>query len=736
MAGIAGMSSPGKVPAMVSAPEPIPQAPDIAGATMQDAMTPPEQQAPAAQSQPFDYDAWAQQQVAGASNSVAAPNDPNFDYDKWAHEQVNGDQAPADPKDANPSFLKSAADTALMASGLGTTDALSKAARVAQKAGEIIDQVTLGPIRGAANAVMDGKSAIGGALEGLMGHDKTTTAELIEKASPTIKNLPPLTVDIMNGVFTTNPTPKEKAEGNTVSAAQALGLATDFAVGAGEMKAISKAPGFMKLATTALGDWADSSRAADVLAAESSVLSPAKQAALAATSAESTAAELQKIDANLKFTPNNLDVTNAHELDIGHSLRSNAQYKAALIKQGDTTVDALNKISEGFANIEPKAGGAKSVFDTLSDADGANGRILGKYKSLARDAAQDQLFTPDTFKSKLSDIMEQAGFTPGNRPTTESVSVALNIPQDEARDLIPRISSYFNKSQGQMSYAELENFHNNLAVASKAAQRDSYPVQKLFGDLRKAAGDDLANVTGTVLEKTNPEISKTYAQARTDYSSVLQSQDKISSLLKNDAVTQHALVKYVTSGAGDKNKIEAVVNILNKQNPELVRDLNGAIFNDIMVSNARTPTAANPFAYDFNGIKKDFKKLIGSDGGVLNTITGSPEKTKDVMTLVDQLERLQIANSKGLEAPISETFLGRTFYNLSKIGSPKEMVASMIQSMDRDKNIARYMNAMGIENMSKVVPVKDRAQFVNYLRSVSQVMQDRGEQKLKQTVGK
>lgn len=707
-----------------------------------------------AQSQDFDYDTWAAGAMKSASElpqvdpaTIQAPTpvaqapSAEFDYDKWAMEQVAAPAAQALVAEPD-SFGRRVGEFVDQSFPIQVAKGIPG---VVSKAAEIVDRATVAPVRGMVDAMADGRNPIAGAAQGVMGN-APSMSEVVGKVLPGSKDN--ISVPVMTEQTYANQqmgdysSPVEYTKATLpVSSADALGLAADVYVGNAVIKGLSKIPALTKLGVSALGDYFDAKKASDLVRANSTVLSPTRQAELATSSIQKTAEELQKINSSLKFTPNAVNLTSAEEMEIAKSLANNATFQAVQVKQGEDIVDAMLKHSDAFANIQPKAGGVDKVFDTVSSAADAEGRLLGKFRSQAQTLAGDGQLPIKSLKSKVDELMNKAGFgTNGSdlrRPAIEDAAVKLNMSQDEVKNFLPKLESYYTKlynGNSRLTYEELNQLYkNDIGIASRSAQKGSYPLQGAFNDLRKAAGEDLRNLTQTILQDSNPAIAAEYKAANDNFSSIMKSYDNIPGILNRDDMSGDQLVKYLMSGQANVDKFSAVRNVLQKQNPELVRDLNGAFINRVFFDNAQVPTASAPLKYDFAGIRKDLKKFAGSDGKMLDIMTGSPEKSKEMMQFVDMMD--SIGKSTVANKPIiQETALARGLYLASKVGAPKELISEGILMASRDKNLMRYLDAAGIERMAAKVPAKDRSQYSNYLRSVVNFTQDKAEERLSNEV--
>jgi hypothetical protein len=734
MPGIVGMGTPNKQmdnppeiqPPPLDAPEMDPQAALHLSQQLQ-----PTQQAPAApqQADSFDYDKWAQEQIAAPQAQSSAPTaaQGNFDYDAWAKQQLHGEE--------ESTFHK-------ILSGTGA---------VLQKAATAIDHFGPAQLRTGLSKLTDyadGKPSDPGQSM-LTGVNAPSFSQVFDKLIPHTKITAPegfvMGSDPGAALFGNTDTGVDKALKNPAkdtgyTTNDALGFIADFLTPGAVIngaKGVAKVGG---LGSSLIKDSIEASRLANLANAEASVAGPTVKATTAIDGITKTADEASKISQGVKMTPAQLNLTDAHEQAIGRSLANNAQVIAFQQTQGQAIADGIKKSAEAFANLTPKAGGAEKVFDTIVGAADAEGKILGKFRTAANTAAGNGKLPITAIESKLAETMQKIGIVDDAKtgtytfpkkvdgsPDFKTMAIQGNMSTGEAEELFDRLSTWkdrISQNGGKMTYNDIQNlYQQDFTKAAKRVEKmtnASPEFKSSFYDMRSAGGEDLRNLTGTILKDGTPTVATEYADANNRFAEIKKAYGEIPKVLNRGDMSADSLVKYISSGDASMDHVDAFNKILGNTNPELRRDLNGALVNKLFFENAKVADTGTPLfkegqtAYDFGGIKKDLKKIAGSDGVRLDKITGSPENTKNMMDFVDHAEKLQMGAVKAQPA-INEGILSRTLYLASKVGAPKEFVQDAIMMVNRDQYIEKYMKAVGAEALSKTAPPSMRPQLTYYI---------------------
>lgn len=366
--------------------------------------------------------------------------------------------------------------------------------------------------------------------------------------------------------------------------------------------------------------------------------------------------------------------------------------------------DAIDKIRGSITNITKGAAdeelpqGIGASFKNASDTvEAAWGKLIGGFRTKAKDVAQQVDTTGLT--TKVKELGEQMGFSrDGDKlivPTLEDASASLGLPETDVKPLmenIRRLQENLYNGGNKLSFRELEKQYNTLGVIVDKTKNS--PNWRSFLELKNAARDDMTAGLGSILGDAD---KKAYQDSLSRFSSIKSSVKDLGALMDHDEVTPKVLTKAIFSeGQGGLTKINAARNLIEPENPELWQRMK-ANYLDQVIQDAK----GNP--------AKIAQKIsnLGEAGlqAISNTGEFSSKQIKEFGMLADKINRTTAdALSKGDKGALLRLI------SIAKhpLSGSVHAVANLLGGLG-DGEVQAFFSKDGVNELLAIAPKKDGA---------------------------
>ena len=405
------------------------------------------------------------------------------------------------------------------------------------------------------------------------------------------------------------------------------------------------------------------------------------------------------------------------ELKIAaQELSTEREFREFISKQGKMISETYERAGQMLGNVSgPRRGITERFGEAVGDVDTAAGRLIGDFRKSAIDGAgQTPIEMPNmnnTLNKLIDDLdgledgLGQAIFKP--RQTKQEIAkltdalVSDGLTDAQARAYLTQTRLMGKQMQKGMSLTSLDAWYDRLGKQiNRLGKSDTNSaMQWKLINLRKGLRDDWTKAIGDhVGGPAKPE----YEKALKRFSEVRTSLNDLNSALKKEGISQEALVKHIFQAPGENLKrIKAVRTVIQKEDPELWRDMTGEFFVETLrkasddFGRATQKTNWKKVAKTWNDIGKEAQSEI---------LSGSGMPRQDFRALLNVAQRSQNFTVKDFRhRPETTSVLKSMFLVLSNTlpTTKAQHMGSIVQSMGRDKALANYLAEDGLERMLK-----------------------------------
>lgn len=605
--------------------------------------------------------------------------------------------------------------------------------QVLEYAGKKITGTAAGIGDEVANA-FDGKDAdVGsGAIKGFL------NPESVPALSKSFERIAPITKEKLKAPVTNLQDYAEARAGNenyeavitnksvdTIPASEALAFFAEVEAGNLAIKGLTKIVALGKLGVKAISPAKEALDASKISKVESAV-DPVVAAAKDIQSVKDAAASLEELGTKIPLTPRMANGASAEAKATANFVKDNKVYQDVEEEIGNRIVKLANEtIPQQFSNIH-NTNTTDDILDIVTGVGKKSGGKIGELKAqAAKELGGNKILAPE-FKSKVDELVDSL--------TTADTQSALYLEEgSKKKELVDFLNKahqdLFNNPDG-MTFAEYENFYKTVSKRAQETWNSNAETKFAWSNMRSKLSLDQNGMMSEGLKVVNPQASAAFVDAKSGYTTYMDSQHDLKTFLKKDSVTGNALMKSLSSDtAATADKVNSMINVLGVESPEAVKDFRNLYYNYQAEKFKFKPTTENPFGMDFDGFAKHLEGMAGmktttSNGkrgtNLLDLMSGSEKDSKNLLDMAKVMKSFANSYSGRGDIIVKETLFGRMLYYGSKVSKAdgKSLISPILDAIQRDKKLSEVFNSMDLAEVVKGFPPTERDAAMKYVKKV------------------
>jgi len=427
----------------------------------------------------------------------------------------------------------------------------------------------------------------------------------------------------------------------------------------------------------------------------------------------------KSVNGDILLTPNQINPSNPNVTAKAKDIADRPEFASFLAEQGKVLDDAYQTVAAAVGNAgTSKAGLGERFVRSVSDINKAEGRIIGQFRKEALKVAGDLPAPVQNFRQFIGETSQALGIVPGEKVNVDLVLDNFpDLTETQAKILGKKFSSLTDlvaKNPDGLPLKVIDSEYKklttqiNILMGGQAGKPLGYKLIQMKNALR----DDWTQAIG---EKLGPGSQEAYQSALGKFSKIRGASDKLNLLLKNEDISKEALSKKLFSGQTSLANIRNVKTVIQEGDPDLWKDL---VF-DYVSGLKNKHTNADTLSVNWQALSKDFDKL--GEAGKKELFDGA-EFSSDQFGAVIKLGRLTNLG----EVELKESMSNASFFKRVKnaiitlaptfIGTRVANASELIGSFGKDKALAKFLSAGGLDEILKGVPAKKRIGLRNKLQ--------------------
>lgn len=432
----------------------------------------------------------------------------------------------------------------------------------------------------------------------------------------------------------------------------------------------------------------------------------------------------KNINGEILLTPNQINPTNPEMRIAAESLANQPGFRSFMAEQGRVLNDAYQTVAAAVGNAgSDKTGLGKAFVESIGDITKAEGKLIGRFREEALKASKGEPAPVNNFRQLLGETIKELGLDPDSASKGIDKDLILDIFPDltdtQAGTLGKKLSTLtrlINNSPNGLPFkmidTEYKKLTNSIDLLSNGSTGKPL-AYKLIG-IKNALRDDWTQAIG---ERLGPESQQAYQAALGKFSKIKGASSEINTLLKNDNISKEALAKKLFTGQTSLKNIRNVKTIIQEDNPELWKDLTFEFIDGLKQKHTNPDT----FAVNWQGLSKEFDK-IGSEAKkeIFDGTEFSKEQFDSLIKLgrltnLGEVEIQALTKNKGVYAKVKNLILATfTPFLSTKIDNSLKLM----EGFGKDKALAKFLSAGGLEEVAQNLPKAKRNRFLNYFQPI------------------
>lgn len=400
------------------------------------------------------------------------------------------------------------------------------------------------------------------------------------------------------------------------------------------------------------------------------------------------------------------------------------------VEQGKLIGSAFDTMKQGFVNTTGKP--AEELFQSVKKAAKATreleGKTIGTFRNEALKVSQNAPRPMQKTAEGLNDFLTEFGFDRvGGKlraPTLEQIKERFPDANEavlgKVRSLATDLNGIMIKNNGAVPLKDVDRLYSGFrdTIDNFMGTSSGDGVARKLIDIKNRLRDDWAVHIGAELSERAPGSLEAYQASMKKYSDILSAQDTLSRILKKKDLSSAAFANHIFNPAQGKERVGQLKTLIQASDPRLWDDLVSQHV-DLLHKEALDPKTGRT---NWLKLSQKFDKLEKSE--VLDQMLDPAQKAnmKNFFTIAKKVDS-KFNFKEG--APVDKSMVS-TVRNLlitaaapvsfiARLSSGQQLTQSMIDSIGKDKALAKWLNGEGLELVLKGVPPKEAGRLRKFM---------------------
>lgn len=398
-------------------------------------------------------------------------------------------------------------------------------------------------------------------------------------------------------------------------------------------------------------------------------------------------------------------------------------------EQAQAHREAYEQVTGRISNMAGRP--AEVVFSSTQAASKAaaeiEGNLLGEFRRKAIKDSKGAKFplTASSSTKARQHLIENFKFKENPNgtlklPEVEDLQKLFDLSKKRAEGLHEIFSNFkkaADRGNGNIRIDQMQSLVTDMQRYINAIPAKDGYQKKMVVRVKDALRDDWDDAIGETLERTDEGSFLNYLVARDNVSAIKGAQKTLNSLLRKNDVAAANFASQVFSKAQGKERAKQLRILLqNSDDPQLWDELVAHKFQQMAARHSD-----DSGKIDFRKFAKEFDELDRAE--VLGEMLGKDEKNlmKEFLNIAEKTDAAFTFTARDLAEPKKRSklvgaarnlliFLGRVSF-LAKTDRGEKAANAIIQSIGKDKAMAKWLSGEGLELIVKTVPKSQKGKI-------------------------